>query len=75
MLVTSGMTVLISNYFEYYRLAAYLRRYTKSKVGATMGIASLRELFTRNTTPNSTAAFSSLLVDSSKTASSSTSTR
>lgn len=45
MLVASGMTVLISNYSEYYRLAAYLRRYTKAKVGITMGIASLRELF------------------------------
>ncbi len=45
MLVASGMTVLISNYFEYYRLAAYLRRYTPAKVGITMGIGSLRELF------------------------------
>ncbi|MDF1739588.1 MAG: TonB-dependent receptor [Verrucomicrobiales bacterium] len=45
MLVASGMTVLISNYFEYYRLAAYLRRYTPSKVGITMGIGSLKELF------------------------------
>jgi len=45
MLVASGMTVLISNYFEYYRLATYLRRYTKAKIGITMGIESLRELF------------------------------
>ncbi|MDA7920490.1 hypothetical protein N9B73_01940 [Verrucomicrobiales bacterium] len=45
MLVASGMTVLISNYFEYYRLAAYLRRYTPGKIGITMGIGSLRELF------------------------------
>jgi len=45
MLVACGMTVLISDYFEYYRLAAYLRRYTKSKIGITMGIGSLRELF------------------------------
>lgn len=45
MLVATGMTVLISNYFEYYRLAAYLRRYTSGKVGITMGIGSLRELF------------------------------
>jgi len=45
MLVASGMTVLISDYFEYYRLAAYLSRYTKSKIGITMGIGSLRELF------------------------------
>lgn len=45
MLVAGGMTVLISDYFEYYRLASYLRRYTKAKIGITMGIGSLRELF------------------------------
>jgi len=45
MLVASGMTVLISDYFQYYRLAAYLSRYTKSKIGISMGIGSLRELF------------------------------
>ncbi|MDB4466380.1 TonB-dependent receptor [bacterium] len=45
MLVASGMTVLISDYFEYYRLAAYIGRYTKKLVGLTMGIGSLRELF------------------------------
>ncbi|MEM0970899.1 MAG: TonB-dependent receptor, partial [Verrucomicrobiota bacterium] len=45
MLVACGMTVLISDYFEYYRLATYLRRYTKAHIGVTMGIGSLRELF------------------------------
>ncbi len=45
LLAAVGMTVLISNYFEYYRLAAYLSRYTKQKIGITMGVASLRELF------------------------------
>lgn len=45
MLVASGMTVLISDYFEYYRLAAYLSRYTRAKIGISMGIGSLRELF------------------------------
>jgi hypothetical protein len=45
MLVACGMTVLISDYFEYYRLAAYLRRYTRSKIGISMGITSLQELF------------------------------
>lgn len=44
-LVASGMTVLISDYFHYYRLAAYLSRYTKAKIGISMGIGSLRELF------------------------------
>ncbi|MEM1294875.1 MAG: TonB-dependent receptor [Verrucomicrobiota bacterium] len=45
MLVAAGMTVLISDYFQYYRLAAYISRYTKAKIGITMGIGSLRELF------------------------------
>jgi hypothetical protein len=44
-LAACGMTVLISDYFEYYRLAAYLARYTKKKIGITMGAASLWELF------------------------------
>jgi len=44
-LAACGMTVLISDYFEYYRLAAYLSRYTKGKIGVVMGAGSLRELF------------------------------
>ena len=44
-LAATGATVLISNYFEYYRLAAYLRRYTKKPIAVTMGIPSLKELF------------------------------
>ncbi len=44
-LAACGMTVLISDYFEYYRLAAYLARYTKKKIGITMGAGSLLELF------------------------------
>ena len=39
MLAACGKTVLISDYFEYYRLAAYLARYTKQKIGITMGAA------------------------------------
>ncbi|HVZ75632.1 MAG TPA: TonB-dependent receptor [Polyangia bacterium] len=45
MLAASGKTVLISDYFEYYRLAAYLAQYTKKKIAITMGAASLRDLF------------------------------
>lgn len=45
MLVACGMTVLISDYFEYYRLAAYLSRYTRAKIGICMGVGSLKELF------------------------------
>jgi hypothetical protein len=44
-LAAIGKTVLISNYFEYYRLAAYLQRYTSSKIGITMGAGSLLDLF------------------------------
>lgn len=44
-LAASGMTVLISDYFEYYRLAAYLARNTSRKLGVVMGAGSLRELF------------------------------
>jgi hypothetical protein len=44
-LAACGKTVLISDYFEYYRLAAYLARYTKKKIGITMGAGSLSELF------------------------------
>ena len=44
-LAACGMTVMISDYFEYYRLAAYLARHTNKKIGITMGAASLVELF------------------------------
>jgi hypothetical protein len=40
-----GRTVLISNYGEFHRLAAYLFRYTKEKIGITMGIPTLRDIF------------------------------
>jgi hypothetical protein len=42
---TLGQTVLISNFGEYYRLAAYLFRYTKKMVGFVMGVPSLKEIF------------------------------
>ncbi|MCH1502950.1 hypothetical protein OAN94_03445 [Verrucomicrobiales bacterium] len=45
MLVARGTTALISDYFEYYRLAAYLSRYTQAKIGISMGVGSLQELF------------------------------
>lgn len=40
-----GLTVLISDYFEYYRLAAYLSWYTSEKIAIVMGTGSLLELF------------------------------
>ncbi|HVY71994.1 MAG TPA: TonB-dependent receptor [Verrucomicrobiae bacterium] len=44
-LAALGKTVLISNYGEYHRLAAYLFRYTKKMIGIAMGVPSLREVF------------------------------
>ncbi len=44
-LAATGKTVLISDYFEYYRLAAYLARYTSQPIAVTMGLASLQDLF------------------------------
>ena len=40
-----GQTVLISNYGEFHRLAAFLFRYTRQRIGLVMGIPTLRELF------------------------------
>ncbi len=45
LLGATGRTVLISNYFEYYRLAAYLRNYTQKRIGVAMGIPTLKAIF------------------------------
>ena len=45
LLATCGTTVLISDYFEYYRLAAYLAWRTKERIGVVMGLPSVSELF------------------------------
>jgi hypothetical protein len=45
LLAACGMTVLISDYFEYYRLAAYLALRTKERIGIVMGVPSVYELF------------------------------
>ncbi|WP_337177493.1 TonB-dependent receptor [Paludisphaera sp.] len=44
-LATTGATVLISNYYEFHRLASYLRRYTKRPIGVPLGVPTLIELF------------------------------
>ncbi|MEP6537881.1 MAG: TonB-dependent receptor [Bryobacteraceae bacterium] len=41
----AGKTVLISNHFEYYRLAGYISRYTSEPIAVTMGAISLLDLF------------------------------
>ena len=45
LLAACGMTVLISDYFEYYRLAAYLGGRTEERIGIVMGVPSLIDLF------------------------------
>lgn len=45
LLSTAGKTVLISDYSEYYRLAAYLGRYTNEPIAVTMGAQSILDLF------------------------------
>ena len=44
-LCACGMTVLISDYFEYYRLAAYLSWRTHERIAIVLGVPSLYELF------------------------------
>ena len=45
LLAACGMTVLISDYFEYNRLAAYLGARTNERIGIVMGVPSLYDLF------------------------------
>src|SRR5262249_33368665 len=45
LIAATGGTVLISDYAEYFRLAAYLSRYTTKPIGLAMGMPSLRDLF------------------------------
>jgi uncharacterized protein YqgQ len=40
-----GKTVMISNYAEFHRLSAYLRRNTKDPIGIVVGILLLRQIF------------------------------
>ncbi len=45
LLAACGTTVLISDYVEYSRLAAYLAGRTRERIGIVMGVPSLLELF------------------------------
>jgi hypothetical protein len=52
-LCSLGQNVLISNYFEYYRLVEYLSKITKGKkIGITMGIYALQKVFDEKTYVN-----------------------
>jgi hypothetical protein len=70
-----GLTVLISNYSEYYRLTSYFRRYTKEMIGVAMGINNLLEVFNEKYYETCRAASSSPSAASSGIPSNSTSTR
>ena len=45
LLCSLGQTVLISDFKEYYKLVEYFSLYTKKKIGITMGINNLIEIF------------------------------
>jgi hypothetical protein len=45
LLAACGMTTLITDYFDYYRLAAYIAQRTTERVGIVMGVPSLIDLF------------------------------
>nr|WP_298998588.1 TonB-dependent receptor [uncultured Allomuricauda sp.] len=45
LLSSLGHTVLISNFQEYYKLVEYFNNYTKEKLGLTMGINNLIDVF------------------------------
>ncbi|TAF72418.1 MAG: TonB-dependent receptor [Bacteroidetes bacterium] len=47
-LCSLGYTVLISDYQGYYRLASYLSRFTKNKIGIILGIYNLADIFSSN---------------------------
>jgi hypothetical protein len=48
-----GQNVMISNYYEYYRLVGYLSRITRGKkTGITMGIYALQKVFEEKTYEN-----------------------
>src|SRR6476661_7686924 len=45
LLAACGETVLITDYFDYYRLAAYIAQRTSERIGIVMGVPSLIDLF------------------------------
>ncbi|TMU56335.1 TonB-dependent receptor [Flagellimonas algicola] len=45
LLCSLGHTVLISNFKEYYKLVEYFNNYTKAKIGITMGVNNLVDVF------------------------------
>ena len=67
LLAACGMTVVISDYFEYYRLAAYIAQRTTERIGIVMGVPSLIELFDESNYSSSRAGYSRASAGSSRT--------
>jgi hypothetical protein len=53
MLAAVGKTVLISDYFEFERLAAFIGRHTKGRTAFVVGAGTLREIFDERLHPES----------------------
>ena len=75
LLAACGMTVLISDYYEYNRLAAYLSARTQERIGIVMGVPSLIDLFDEKNHVQLPAASWRASAGCSRTTSSSSSTR
>jgi hypothetical protein len=45
LLCSLGHSVMISNFQEYYKLVEYFNNYTKAKIGLTMGVNNLVDIF------------------------------
>ena len=43
-----GYGVLVSNYFEYFKLSSYLRRHIRNPIGLVMGLNNLADIFKEN---------------------------
>ncbi len=45
MLCAAGKTVLISDYFEFHRLASYIEQHTQERIAMAIGVPTLAEIF------------------------------
>ena len=45
LLCSLGQTVMISKFSEYYKLVEYFNNYTKARIGLTMGVNNLEDIF------------------------------
>ena len=75
LLAACGETVLITDYFDYYRLAAYVAKRTTERIGIVMGVPSLIDLFDERNHAQLPGGILESFTGCSRTASSSMSTR